>query len=80
MPEITRRATFYARKSGAPKMFHLEVDGAVVNITVGLRDDEGRQVTRVDVLPDDERRGGDGFGYVWHQDGPRIIRQHPKEN
>ncbi len=77
MPEITKRATFYAHKrSPKPRTFHIEIDGAVVNITVGLTDNEGRLVSRVDVSPDDESRGGDEGGRVWHQDGPRIIRQH----
>lgn len=53
--DVTRRATFYAGNRG-PKTFHIETDGCIVNITVGLRTRDGREVTRVDVLPDDETR------------------------
>ncbi len=77
MPEITRRIDYYSRGRG-PKVrtLHIETEGAIVNVTVGLTDSEGRAVPRVDGLPDDETRGGDGEGRIWHQDGARIIRQH----
>lgn len=75
MSEITRRATFYSsRTNPVPKMFHIEVDGAVINIEVGLTEGGGLLVTRVDVTPDDEMRGGDGSGRYWKQDGARIVR------
>lgn len=72
MPDIDRRERFYDR--GRVRTMHIETDGAIVNITVGLYDNEGRKVTRVDVLPDDESRGGDAEGYIWRQDGQRVIR------
>lgn len=76
MPEITRRIEYYSRGKGPTvRMLHIETEGAVVNITVGLRDEHGRKVTRVDVNPDDETRGGDGQGDVWQRDGARVIRQ-----
>lgn len=53
---------------------HIEVDGAVVNITVGLTDEYGRRVTSVMINPDDESRGGDGEGRMWFRRGARIIR------
>lgn len=70
---------FYANDSGR-KTLHIETDGCVVNIDVGLTDAEGRQVTRVSVSPDDETRGGDGDGRIWRQDGPRVIRLHEGEH
>lgn len=81
MPDITKRATFYAARKPRPKMFHVEVDGAIVNITVGLTDDEGHLITRVDVIPDGPLRGGDGQGRMWVQpDGDaRVIRLHDWE-
>jgi len=74
MAEITRRVGFYS-VVGEPRTLHIETDGAIVNITVGLHDVDGRPVTRVDTLPDDESRGGDEHGRIWEQDGPRIICQ-----
>jgi hypothetical protein len=44
-----------------------------VNITVGLTDAHGRAVTRVDVSPEDETRGGDAEGRIWKVDGARIV-------
>jgi hypothetical protein len=75
MPEITKRATFYAGRGSKVKTFHVETDGCIVNITVGLTDSDGRQVTRVDVAPDDESRGGDERGRIWRQEpgDSRII-------
>lgn len=80
MTDITKRATFYARDRGS-KTFHIEADGCVVNIIVGLVDSEGHQVTRVDIVPDDRSRGGDGSGRIWFQaeGDPRIIRLHDWE-
>jgi hypothetical protein len=60
------------------KLLHIETDGCIVNIRVGLNDVNGNRVTSVEIIPDDERRGGDGLGNVWHFDGTynnRIIRQ-----
>lgn len=68
---------FYARGNRSGDILHIETDGCIVNIHVGLTDGEGRRVTRVDVLPEDESRGGDASGYIWRQDGPRIICEHP---
>lgn len=57
-----KRATFYAATKGSPhRLFHIETDGAIVNIEVGLTDEQGNAITRVEVVPDDENRGGD-----WH--------------
>ena len=73
--------TFYESRNRDANLLHIETDGCTVNIQVGLTDDQGRKVTRIDVSPQDESRGGDGMGYVWHAvDGPmggRIVRQEP---
>jgi hypothetical protein len=54
---------------------HIELPGCTVNITIGLTDRIGREVTSVRISPDDESRGGDGYGYCWRQvDATRIIR------
>lgn len=37
---------------GRENLLHIETDGCIVNITCGLTDSEGRQVTSVEVLPD----------------------------
>jgi hypothetical protein len=61
-----RRETFYAGHNRSGNVMHIETDGCVVEIHVGLTDERGRPMTRVDVIPDDERRGGDGRGGLWH--------------
>jgi hypothetical protein len=55
----------------APKLLHIETDGCVVNIQVGLRDSADRPVTRIDVSADGLNRGGDGQGRIWQAEvGP----------
>lgn len=81
-----RTVQFYSGTNRSGNLLHIETDGAVVNIRVGLHDSDGRKVTSIEVLPDDEHRGGDGEGRVWHTaygpsgidygpGGVRIIRQ-----
>lgn len=66
------------------KMLHIETEGCIVNIQVGLTDNEGRAVTSVTILPDDESRGGDGEQRIWRVDErpgilhARVIRE-PEE-
>jgi hypothetical protein len=76
MPSDMKRMTFYESKRGA-NILHIETEGCIVNIQVGLTDAEGRKVTSVRILPEDEERGGDGDGRIWRvaDDGTRIIRQ-----
>lgn len=72
--------TFYSATNRSDDVLHIETDGCVVNIHVGLTNAEGQAVTRVDVQPDDNSRGGDGMGNVWEiapNDGngaTRVIR------
>jgi len=50
------------------KLFHIETEGCVVNIRVGLTNTHGKEVTSIEILPDEE----------WHVDGPinnRVIKQ-----
>ena len=80
-----RRASFYADTNRSGNLMHIETDGAIVNIQVGLRDNDGNQVTVVSVLPDDETRSPDPDGHYWHTedaDGSdtrgahiRVVRQ-----
>lgn len=66
-------------RNARDKLLHIEADGVLVNIHVGLTDMDGRHVTNVSVSPDDRSTGGDGSGHYWYQDGARIIRLHPGE-
>jgi hypothetical protein len=70
---------FYAGRNRSDDVLHIETDGCIVNIRVGLHDSDGRLVTHISVIPDDESRGGDGYGYVWDTpDGPiggRVVRR-----
>lgn len=76
-----KRLTFSNRNRSAD-LLHIEVPGGIVNIRVNLRDDQGREVTRVDILPENEHRGGDIEGRMWdvnsNSDGTvtRLIRRH----
>jgi len=54
---------------GPDKLLHVEADGCVVHITVGLHDTTGRRYTSVEVtpaLPDDE-------GLVWQVEGSTAM-------
>ena len=64
-----KRESFYAKTNRSGNLLHVETDGCVVNVYVGLTDAEGRQVTRVDVSADGESRGGDGQGRIWLGNG-----------
>lgn len=84
-----KRMTYYAAGTRGGNrtgnLLHVETDGCIVNIHVGLTDHDGNTVTRVDIIPDDEGRGGDGQGRMWHAedvDGnqlqgvvARVVRQ-----
>lgn len=71
--------TFYAKTNRSDDLLHIETDGCVVNIHVGLTTSEGRAVTRIDVLPDGKNRGGDNEGRTWeiadaNSGAIRVIR------
>jgi hypothetical protein len=76
-----RGIRFYNKPGGAsyqastsiqsPKILHIETDGCIVNIQVGLSDRAGRPVTNVSVTADGHNRGGDGQGRIWQAEvGP----------
>lgn len=70
-----KRIIFYAKQNRSGNLLHIETDGCIVNIQVGLTDRHGHQVTSVRIIPDDESRGGDGEGRIWRQvDASRIVR------
>lgn len=54
------------------KLLHIETDGCIVNIRVGLTNTEGQRVTSIEILPDGEGRGGDGEGGIW-QLAPECV-------
>lgn len=68
---------FYAKGRRSGETLHIETDGAIVNLRVGLRDRYGHQVTRVDVSPMDESRSPEPDGSYWHAADPftgvRVI-------
>lgn len=74
-----KRIGFYAKTNRSGNLLHIETDGCLVNIHVGLTDRDGHQVTSVRISPDDVSRGGDGAGRIWVQDGSRIVRLHEGE-
>lgn len=64
-------------------LLHIETDGAIVNIRIGLTDSQGRRVTSVEIIPADDARGGDGLGGFWDLDGVfnnRLIRRKGKDD
>ncbi len=66
----TVRHTAQARDN----LLHIETDGCIVNIRVGLSDSEGRRVTSVEIIPEDESRSPDADGRFWELDGARNNR------
>lgn len=69
----TARVVLHAPASGETASLHVEMDGATVDLTVGLTDHQDRPVSRVDVALEDGTRGGDRHGNVWQRDGARLI-------
>lgn len=58
-----------------PNILHIEAEGCIVNVEVGLTDAQGRRVTRVEVIPD-HQAGGE-----WDADGltaARVIERTPR--
>jgi hypothetical protein len=68
--------SFYAKSNRSGNLLHIETDGCIVNIQVGLSDADGHQVTSIRISPDDETRGGDGEGRIWQlaADGCRVVQ------
>lgn len=85
MQDIAKSESFHAAKRVPyTKVMRIETDGAVVDITVGLTDDQGNLVTRVDISTSDDTRNGDAAGRTWDLvDGAsfaRIVRRpDPRE-
>ena len=71
----------FSNRNRSGNLLHIEIPGAVVNIRVNLRDNDGREVNHIEIIPDDEKRGGDGQGRVWDVDSnwngtaTRLIRR-----
>jgi hypothetical protein len=61
---------FYADRNRSGNLLHIETDGCIVNIRVGLRDVDGRQVTSVHISPDNY----DESGGKWVLDGSRVVQ------
>src|SRR6185437_16667279 len=74
-----RTIRYYAKGNRTGKILHIETDGGIVNIRVGLSDSQGRPVTAIEIIPDDEQRGGDGNGQIWLLDGYRLVMQNGDE-
>jgi hypothetical protein len=76
---------YHARGNRSGKLLHIETDGCIVNIRVGLHDADGNAVTVVSVSPDDEERSPDADGLYWHTEDTdgnqlpgvvaRVVRQ-----
>lgn len=52
---------------------HIEAEGCIINIQEGLRDDVGRKVTAVSILPDDRYVGEQTWELKGHAHN-RVIR------
>lgn len=59
--------------SARDKLLHVEAEGCIVNIHVGLQDSEGRAVTAVEIIPDEYS------GEEWDLDGARNSRVIKRE-
>jgi hypothetical protein len=65
-----KRMSFYAKRNRSGNLLHIETDGCIVNIRVGLHDAAGRQVTSVMVDPDNYAEDGG----KWVQDDSRVVQ------
>jgi hypothetical protein len=78
---MNMRRIGFGRNNRSGNLLHIEIPGAIVNIYVNLHDNQGREVTLVDILPDNEHRGGDEDGRMWDVDSnsdgtvTRLIRR-----
>ena len=50
--------------------YHLEMEGCIVNVRQGLRDNKNRKVTSIEIIPDDRYAGEK----KWIVDSCRNIR------
>lgn len=57
--------TFHAAGNRSGNLLHIETDGGIVNIRVGLTDAHGRAVTSVEIIRDNYAEEGG----VWDLDG-----------
>jgi len=65
---------------------HLEVDGAIINVYVGLHDDQGRCVTNITTIPDADRYAGEQGWFPRDNEGRvisaaciRLVQETPEE-
>lgn len=73
-----KRVSFYAGRNRSGNLLHVETDGCIVNIRVGLHDADGRQVTSVEILADNYAEEGGRWaldGYV----NNRVIQLRDSE-
>jgi len=52
------------------KLLHVEAEGCVVNINIGLTNDQGRSVTFVEIIPDKYQ------GEEWDIEGDKERKGH----
>lgn len=71
----------FTKSNRSDNVLHIETEGAIVNIYVGLHDGEGREVTTIEVLPDNADRGGEwslGDAADQRAANVRLVRNEPK--
>ncbi len=64
----------FHKSNRSGNLLHIETEGCIVNIRVGLSNMEGQEVTVIEILPDDHSVNGE----KWKLDGTirnRVIRQ-----
>lgn len=57
------------RQAEMHKLLHLETEGCVVNVTIGVHDQAGHRITSIEVVPAEP----DDDGAVWQLRGPSTI-------
>jgi hypothetical protein len=77
---LMKTVRFYQTKKNGARRLHIETEGCIVNIVAGLRDLEGRRVTRVDVQCD--QYAGDPKNTMPDYDnaqflGVRVVQELP---
>lgn len=67
--------------TGRSKVLHVEAPGCIINIRTGLSDHAGREVTAIEILSDDQDRGGEwcfADGPMYRSMNVRLVKRSPK--
>ena len=68
-----RRISFY-KNNRSDDLLHIETEGCVINIRVGLHNNESQEVTSVEIIPDRNAEIGEGKWELNGTNNNRVIK------